>query len=326
MRRGLAMIALAGGLAACGGKPESASPAGAPPAPAGTPVAVAPVVSRDMVRTISAPGQTAALSQQKVRAPFTGTLAELSVTDGDRVRRGQNLGALVSRDSEAALAGAREMVREARTAAETRDAGRALELARKALVRAALVSPVAGTVLSHSASAGDRVSEDQEILTISDAGSIVFEAQMPQTELPEIRPGESAEVKLAGRRDPIAGAVHDVLPAANAADLTAPVRIDLGRAGSGLGVGLFGTAAVTVGVHRKAIAVPAPALIENDITGSSRLALVTADGKAHWIGVTTGWRDGGLVEIVSPDLAQGQRVIASGQVGLPEGAPVAVEK
>jgi multidrug efflux pump subunit AcrA (membrane-fusion protein) len=56
---------------------------------------------------VTGPGHTAALSQQKVRAPFAGTLVELRVTDGDTVRRGQVLGTIVSRESEAALAGAR---------------------------------------------------------------------------------------------------------------------------------------------------------------------------------------------------------------------------
>jgi Cu(I)/Ag(I) efflux system membrane fusion protein len=325
-KKALAALALAAGLSACGGKPGSGSSSAEPPAPAGTPVVVAAVVRENIARTVSAPGQTAALSQQKVRAPFTGTLSALSVTDGDRVRRGQTLGAIVSRDSEAALSGAREMVREAGTAAEARDAKRALELAEKALVRAPLVSPVDGQVLSHAANGGDRVSEDQEILTIADAGSIVFEAQMPQTELPSVRRGERAEVKLAGRNEPVPGTVHDVLPSANAADLTAPVRIDLGAAGKGLGLGLFGTATITVGVHEGATAVPAAAVIENDVTGSSRIALVAPDGKAHWVAVTPGWKQGGLVEIASPGLTAGQKVIVSGQVGLPEGAPVTVEK
>jgi RND family efflux transporter MFP subunit len=322
----LAAVLLAATLLSCGGPDRRAASEAEPAPPAGTPVAVAEVALQDVSREVSAPGQTRGLSQQTVRAPFTGTLTELSVTDGDRVRRGQVLGVLVSRDSEAALSGAREMERQARTPSERRDAERALELARRWLVEARLESPVEGRVLTHAASAGDRIAEDQPIVSISDEDSIVFEAQVPQPSLPEIHPGQTARVDLAGRRDPIAGAVHDVLAAANPSDLTAVVRIDLKRGHSGLAVGLFGTARITVGRRASVPVVPLSAVLRDDVTGLSRLALVTPEGKARWIEVTTGWRQGDVVEIAAPELEAGRRVIVSGQVGLPDGAPVTVRK
>ena len=77
-----------------------------------------PFASRNLESLASAPGHTVALVQQKIRVPFAGTLVTLSVADGDRVRRGEVVGTIVSRDSEAALSGAREMEREANTPAE----------------------------------------------------------------------------------------------------------------------------------------------------------------------------------------------------------------
>jgi hypothetical protein len=50
-----------------------------------------------------------------------------------------------------------------------------------------------------------------------------------------------------------------------------------------------------------------------------------AGGKAHWIDVTTGAKDAGRTEIVSPPLADGQPVVVSGLVGLPEGKHISVE-
>jgi multidrug efflux pump subunit AcrA (membrane-fusion protein) len=122
------------------------------------PVRVAPVTRAALSRVVSAPGQTNALSQQKVRAPFAGTLLELTVTDGDEVRKGQTVGAIVSRDSAAALEGAREMERTARTPEEKADAQRAVELAQRNLIRTAVHAEADGVVLSHAAAAGDRVS------------------------------------------------------------------------------------------------------------------------------------------------------------------------
>jgi RND family efflux transporter MFP subunit len=299
---------------------EEAAPAAA------TPVRVASVATADIDRIVSASGHTVALAQQKVRPPFAGVLTELRVADGDRVRRGETLGSVVSKDSQAALDGAREMVREAHGAAEKEDAGRALALAEKNLVRATLKSPADGPVVSHTANAGDRVTEDQEIVTISAEDSIVFQADVPQSDLARVRPGESASIELAGSPSPIPGSVHDILPAANAADQTAPVRIDLRRPEAPLPVGLFGTARLRVERHTGATVVPASALLRDDVTGKSRVAVVEAGpggaARARWREVTTGLEQDGRVEILAPPLPAGTRVVVEGQVGLAEGAAV----
>jgi HlyD family secretion protein len=286
------------------------------------PVRVAAVARRTLADTISASGHTSSLAQQKIKAPFAGTLTELSVTDGDPVHAGQTLGSVVSRDSEAALNGAREMERQARTDAEKADAGRAVALAEKGLVRANIVSPSTGTVVAHSAVRGDRVSEDQELLTVADSSSFVFIADVPQNDLTRIRPGQAAIVELAGRGERVAGAVHDVLPGANAADYTIPVRVDLTGLKAAPPIGLFGTARITVAEHRDVPIVPEAALIRDDVAGTVRVATVQ-QGRAHWIDVSPGLRSEGVVEITAPPIEAGQTVVVAGQVGLAEGTPVA---
>ena len=311
-------------LGACRGRaPEApAPPPGTSAEVVAVPVRIAAVTRATLTEEVSAPGHTAALAQEKIRAPFAGSLTELSVADGDRVRRGDTLGAIVSRDSEAALAGARDMERQARTEAEKTDAARALALAERGLVRAAFLAPTDGIVLSHGAVRGDRVSEDQELLTIADAGSVVFLVDAPQSDLARIRPGQLVSVELAGRPGAVAGTVHDVLPGANAADFTAPVRVDLRGLDRVPPLGLFGTARITVAEHRDALVVPDSALLRDDVTGATRIAVVEK-GRAAWRDVSAGLRAGGRVEIKSPALEAGMSVVVSGQVGLAEGAPVA---
>ncbi len=301
---------------------EAARPDNTPALP--TPVRVALAEKASLSLFVSGPGKTAALAQQKLRAPFAGTLTELSVFDGDRVRRGQKVGTIVARDSEAALSGAREMLRQAASEAERRDAGRAVALAEKNLVRKPLTASSDGMVLSHAASAGDRVSEDQEILTINDAGSTVFLADIAQSELPRIRPGQKASIQIAGETRAISGTVHSALPAANPADSTASVRVDLPEPARRLPLGIVGTARVLVGEHPDTTVVPDAAVLRDDVTGVARVALVTQN-RAHWVDVRTGVVEGGRTEIVSPPLAPGQAVIVSGLVGLPEGKLVAAQ-
>jgi Cu(I)/Ag(I) efflux system membrane fusion protein len=263
------------------------------------------------------------MAQEKVRAPFAGTLVELRVTDGDRVRRGEAIGSVVARDSEAALAGAREMERDAKTDAERRDAARAVELARRNLVRSPLSAAADGIVVSHAASAGDRVSEDEEILSIAETGSLVVLADVPQAQLPKVRPGERAQIEIPGRA-PVGGTVHGILAESGPSDLTAPVRVDLDAAATGAAVGLFATARITVAERKDVPSVPDAAVVRDDVTGASRVATVGADGKAHWIAVTPGISQNGRTEIAAPALDPATRVIVSGQAGLPEGTPVSL--
>jgi multidrug efflux pump subunit AcrA (membrane-fusion protein) len=82
-----------------------------------------------------------------------------------------------------------------------------------------------------------------------------------------------------------------------------------------------------VGGLRQVPVVPEAALLQDDVYGTTQVAVVgpAPDHRAHWVRVTLGARDGGLVEIVAPPLSPGTLVIVSGQVGLPEGTPVRVQ-
>ncbi len=305
-------------LAACARPGGDAAPA-APPAALAAPVRIAPVSRATLRRTVTAPGRTQAQREQRIRAPFDGQLVRLAVTDGDRVEAGAVVGEIVAQDSAAALEGARALAAAARSPPERDEAERALAVTRAQVVRRALVAPAAGVVSSHRAVAGDLVSAHDELLTIAEQGSIEFLADVPQEALPLLRPGAAAEVALAGPAGALAGAVRAILPGPGG--LTAPVRIRLLRPPPALASGLFGLAHLTLGERRDAVAVPAAAVLRDDLTGEARIALAVG-GAARWTAVRTGLADAGLVEILSPALAPGAAVIVEGQVGLPDGAPV----
>jgi len=331
------ILALAGIVACSGGDPGRrpdvpGSAASSNPAPdtttavassstaiAGTPVRVATVARGTIRVTVSGPGRTAILRQERVRAPFAGTLVSLVVSDGDRVQAGQVLGLLISRSSEAALLGANAMMAASRSVEDSLDAARALELAREARVERQLRATGAGVVLSHNFSAGDRVAEGDEIVNLAEKGSVVFVADMVQSDLPRIRTGQPVRIALAAREQTLTGVVHGIMPTANSSALSAPVRIDPTRPFDPPAVGLFGHATIVVEQRHGATIVPAEAVLTDDVAGTSRVAIVSAGGVAHWIPVETGYREGDGVEILSPTPVPGDRVIVSGQVGLPEG-------
>ncbi len=293
---------------------------------AGVPVQVSPVTRTDLAVSAAGPGQTNALEQQKVRAPFRGTLTDLLVQDGDKVRDRQVLGHVLAIETEAALIGAQTMLKAANTPQDRQDAERALQIARRSMVKAALRAPEAGVVIAHGADEGALVTADQDIISLAAGDSIVFIANIAQSDLARIRPTQPATVDIPALNRKLEGRVHFTMPGASAKDSSAPVRIDFVKSQNPLAVGLFGTAEITVDVHRQATSVPSAAVLRDDINGITRVATVDSSGKAHWIQVKTGIVDHGLVEILSPPLEPGTRVISSGQVGLPDGSQVRVEQ
>jgi len=305
---------------------DSTSDSTAADSMAATPVQMAVVERGDIAITVNGPGRTDALDLQKIRAPFTGILTLLRIAVGDRVGSNQVLAEIVNQPSQAALIGAEAMLRSASTPAQRSDAERALVLAKQNLVATQLRAPRAGVVVSRGASQGDLVSQGDSILTIASAGSIVFVARIAQSDLAQIRLGQRANVNLPGQLGVVPGMVHGLLPADTNSVMTVPVRIDfstnLQTAGAPIQTGLFGTAAIIVGERFAVPIVPAAAVLRDDISGISRVALVTPAGLAHWVNVTTGATQSGKVEIKYPALTPGQRVIVAGQVGLPENSKV----
>lgn len=270
---------------------------------------------------VSGPGRTDALDVQNVRAPFAGALESLTVVIGDRVQSGQKLGVLLNQTSQATLSGAEAMQRSATTDAERSDAERALELARANLVQTSLRAPRAGVVISRGASQGDLVSPGDSIISIASANSIVFIAHISQSDLGRISPGQRATIDAPGRARPVEGTVHGFLPA-DTSTMSVPVRIDLHMSDIAVPIGLFGTARIVVGERSNVIIVPAAALLRDDVNGTSRVAVVGPAGRVHWATVAVGVEQGTRVEISSPPLEPGTRVIISGQVGLPDGTRV----
>ncbi len=312
MRHALPLI-----VAVLAGACNRQAPEAAPP-PGATPVRLGEVSRADLRETVSAPGRTVAQRVQIIRAPFDGVLVRLTVTDGDRVVPGQVLGEVVAQSSQGAVDGARAMLASARTDRDRAEAQRALAVAEANRVVRRLTAPAGGVVASHQAAEGDLLGAHADVLSIADDRAVVFIADLPQTNLPKVRPGGLVELSLDARPGPIKGVVAAIVP--SGADRVTPVRVTPVE-GARLAPELFGTARFVVATHAGVLAVPSAALLKDDLTGVARIAVVKG-GKAHWIEVRPGLEDDGRVELRAPALEVGTPVIVEGQVGLPEAATV----
>ncbi len=284
-------------------------------------VRMAALEARRFDDLVSASGQWRSGGELVLSAPFAGVVETLTVRVGDRVAAGQRVGALLTRDSWAALRGAELLAREARDPDARAEAARALALARRDLVRVPLTAPQAGVVVRRSVEPGAQVAEAAEVAAISPARSVVFEAHVPAAQAGRLRPGQPATVRGEGV-PPRAATVQRLLPMANSADQATMVWLAPRAPDPPPELDRFGTADIVVGAPRRVLAVPDSAVVEDDLTGEHRLAVVDSTGRAAWTPVRLGAAEDGWRELVGSALAPGTRVVVEGQRGLPGGTRV----
>jgi multidrug efflux pump subunit AcrA (membrane-fusion protein) len=306
-----------------GCRDEAASDDAPADAPAAVAVQAAPIASRTFREVVTAAGHWRSTGNIDLTAPFAGAVDSLAVRPGDRVESGQVLGSLVSIEARAEMRGAALLAASAHDSSQVSDARQALDLARRDLVRVPLTAPAAGTLVELAVAAGGEVAADERILTIVPARGVIFEAHVEPVEAARIRPGQDAEIREAGRT-PVAAVVDRILPVADATDQSSLVWLEPRETGMPSEIGRFGTAVVTVGAPHASAAVPLAAVVEDDLTGQTRVAVVSPDRHATWTPVTLGAESSGWRELVSPALEEGTLVITAGHRGLPDGTAVTV--
>jgi multidrug efflux pump subunit AcrA (membrane-fusion protein) len=219
--------------------------------------------------------------------------------------------------------GAEQLLASAGDAAAREEADRALRQARHDLVRVPLVASAAGIVIRRSAARGAEVAEGAELFALAPRRSLVFEAHVPVADAGRVRPGQAARIVMEDGTA-IAATVARRLPQAGAADQSALVWLEAAAPPAGA-IDRFATAHISTGSERRAVVVPDSALVEDDLTGAVRIAVVGRTGTATWVTIRLGSAGAGWHELLSPALGAGTRVVTSGQRGLPDSARVSIE-
>jgi multidrug resistance efflux pump len=310
----LALLPLAAGCARHAEGDEDSAAA------AVVPVRTAVVEERTFADAVEAPGQWRSSGDVSLPAPFAAVVESLDARLGDHVAAGDTLGMLVTRESRAALRGAELLLREAHDPAARTEAERAAALAKRDLVRVPIVAPRSGVVTKRDVEPGAEVNDGAEVLAITPAEGIVFEARLPAAATPLVHAGLPATVHATGEPDRDVR-VARVLPAASAADQATLVWLAPVGGGTPM-LDRFGTAVMRTSGTRRSPAVPAAAVVENDLDGSARVVLVSGDTVAVWTRVRLGAALEGWREIVGGGVAPGARVVVEGQRGLPDHARV----
>ncbi len=201
-----------------------------------------------------------------------------------------------------------------------------LALARQALQKAVIRAPMAGTLAERLVQPGQQVAPNQRLFSIVDLSELEFAANVPVTEIVNVRIGQTVKVSMAGTTDPagveLSGRVERIAPVADTGTRMIPVYIRVANPDGRLKGGLpahgwlrWSEAADTVTLPREAVR----------SSQNASAVLVIQNGKAEMRRIDLGLSDASAGKVqVRAGLSGGETVILARVGGIAEGQAVRV--
>lgn len=335
-----------GGSPTAGGRPDGGSGRGAAGplegngAEAAVPVRTEPLVRGSISDAIRATGTLEAEEEVDLVARGSGTVTEILVEEGDRVRQGRLLARLDDREArnlvaqrtvtleEARLAYGRAQTQRERglvsqeahdTAASALAAAEAqLEAARIQLADTEVRTPYDAVVSVRYVNRNQYVSPGTALFRIFADDPLLCRVQVPEKELTRLGVGQAARLEVGAFAErPFIGTVERIRPSVEAGTGTVTVTVAV-RSSGVLRPGMFAAVSVETDRLDGVLVVPREALVLDAI---GDVVFVVEDGVARRREVELGVRSDDVVQVVA-GLAAGEPLVVLGQDGLADGTPV----
>ncbi len=180
-----------------------------------------------------------------------------------------------------------------------------LELARQQLADTVIYAPIDGAVRERRASAGQYLEAGAPVVTLVRVHPLRLRLAVPERAAPRVRVGQPVRVTVEGDPSMYEGRVARLSPAIDEASRTLLVEAEVPNEQGRLRPGAFARAEIVTDTDRRAVFVPASAVVT--FAGIEKVITVR-DGRAVEARVRTGRRDGNRVEVVE-GLAAGTPVV-----------------
>ena len=314
----------------------------------------------ELRQVIPLSGNLQPLNQTPVKAKVAGEIKETLVREGDAVNQGQVLARFDTVDLQARLdekianlEGARAQLNLAEknqlnnqsllkqkfisqnafdntqsnlqvSQATLKSSQAQVDLARNALNDGVVRAPMGGFIAKRFVQPGEKVSPDTPLFIIVALSPMELQAPVPANEIPSIRIGQEAALKVDGiERQTFTGRVERINPVSEAGSRSINVYITIANPQRVLKGGMFATGALTLSNSPPVLAIQSSALREEN---GKTYVFTLEGGKLARRPVELGQRSeqDGLVEIRA-GLAPGVQVVTTRIDGLKPGAPAVVK-
>ena len=173
------------------------------------------------------------------------------------------------------------------------------------LERTEVTAPVAGVVTSRAARVGSIAGAAAgPMFTMIKDGKLEMRADIAEADMHRIAEGQPVRIHLIGAAATVEGTVRMIEPTLNTTTRLGMARIEIGN-GEILRAGMFADAEI-IAAQRDAITVPVTSI---NISSDGADVLKIENGVASRTSVTTGIREGGMVEITD-GLSDGDLIVA----------------
>lgn len=270
-----------------------------------TPVTVTTPVQKDLTETVEFPAVSSYLVKNIIRSATSGIIESVSISPGDYVAEGSLLFTLKTREA-AALQNA--------SMADT-------SLVFKGIIK--IHSPKEGVISSLLHQTGDFVQEGDELAIISDSRSLVFILEVPFEMKGDVDKSRDCTLRLPDSTL-ITGIIKRRLPEMNTGNQTVSYIVQP-VSSHNLPQNLIASAILNKSVVKEAQVLPKEAVLGNETQTEFWIMKVINDSTAVRIPVKKGIENKKEVEILSPRLIAGDRILRTGNYGLPDTASITIE-
>lgn len=178
-----------------------------------------------------------------------------------------------------------------------------------------LLSPIDGEIVERLVSPGQLLQAGAtQAFTISDMSSVWVLANVYQTDLPYVKPGEEVEVVSDAFPDTFHGKISYLAPAVDVNTRTLQARVVVENAGRKLKKDMYVTVTVKAGRVENAIAVPDSAVLRDD-ENQTFVYVAAGENKFRRRAVEIGQSQDGRTQILS-GLSAGENIVGDGSLFL----------
>ncbi len=307
------------------------------------PVEVMPIQEMTLRETVELVGTIAANESAELRSEISGTLIDISFDEGGKVKKGDPIAKLDTRELDAQLAEARarfalasrNLERNTRllesnaisqlevdaARAEEAQLQAAIDLLEVRLAKSTITAPFDGVASARTLSVGDYVTAESVIATLDDLSRLKVEIDVPERYLPNLQPGTTFSLRTATSPadETVTGEVYFVSSRIDAQTRSTQVKGYVLDPPPFIKPGMFANVSLILRTVEKALVVPETAVLNTE-RGSVLISPVDQDGEtvAEFVPVKTGLRIPGYVQVsqVGPPLNVGDRIVSAGVGGL----------
>ncbi|HYK77746.1 MAG TPA: HlyD family efflux transporter periplasmic adaptor subunit [Daejeonella sp.] len=272
-----------------------------------TPVTVTHVSYGPLTEYEELNATSAFLQKSLVKASANGYLQTVNVQLGDHVQKGKILFTLLTKEARAIGNTINELDPSFKFSGTTQ-------------IRAS-----ANGYISHILhQQGDFVQEGESLAQISNAGSLVFLLNLPYELRQSVKPRSSVELLLPDG-EKLSGLISSAMPTVDSASQTQQLIIRVNGSQT-LPENLIAKVRIIKKELQSAPSLPKEAVLSNETQDEFWVMKLVNDSMAVKVPITKGLELKGRIEILSPTFQPSDRVILTGNYGLPDTARIKIEK